>query len=80
MLQHAKMELDRLKKLKEQRGEEMFLYPGRSNALPTSYYDDHGRLMFDREGNIIPESNRLVRQKGKSQAQNLKDSMPPPRM
>lgn len=80
MLVQARMELERLKKLKEQRGEEMFAYPGRSNALPKSYYDEHGRVIFDRDGDIIPESNRLVRQTGKSQAQHLKDSMPPSRM
>ena len=74
------MELDRLKKLREQRGEEMFAYPRKSNALPKSYFDEHNRLMFDRDGELIPESNRLVRQPGKSRAQILKESMPPSRM
>lgn len=80
ILKHAKMELDRLKKLREQRGEEMFVYPGRSIALPKSYFDEEGRVMFNNQGEFIPESSRLVRQQRKSEAQILKESIPPSRM
>lgn len=35
-------------------------------------------MMFNNDGDLIPEQNRLVRTQGKSEAQILKESLPPP--